>query len=241
MLVQALGNEDPAPKYYSNMMTIHKSPSVRQRRPRTASMALAVLALLSTSSLAQAQGAGANVTVRAGLGVPADEYQSNCGHSSLAYSLDVQGRGRFFPQVSLAHFAGSGGGDVLCLPVAPSAGRAAGGLRLEGATSAGIGAGARAGVGPVQIEGVAQAGVIAGRHGYGSTSDDARRHVLPQVGGQASLVLFHTVVFSASANWTRLSLKITPTDGSAASTRTSWSPLVAMQVGLRVGLGSSSR
>ena len=63
-------------------------------------IAVASAALLATAVFAiplKAQHS-AHVTARIGIASPSDAYQSNCGHSSLAYSLDVQGTRRLFPQ-----------------------------------------------------------------------------------------------------------------------------------------------
>ncbi len=184
-----------------------------------------------------AQSNGVRLSARGGFAAVDDAYQSNCGHSSLAFGVDVQGGGRLFPMASLDRFWGSGGGDVLCLPVAPSIGNAAGGLRLEGATRFGLGAGARAGSGAVQLEGALLGGVIAGRPGFDGRDRDGARRMLPQVGGQASLVLFRHIVLSATTSWTRLSLEVTPTGGGAVETRRSWSPMTTLQAGVRVGGG----
>lgn len=93
---------------------------------------VALLALCATSLGAQAR--GVETTLRTGIAVPSDDSQSNCGHSSIAFGFDVQGRRAIFPQFSFDHFSGSGGGDVLCLVAGPNGGTATGGLRLEGAT-----------------------------------------------------------------------------------------------------------
>jgi len=72
--------------------------------------------------------------------------------------VDIQGRRRLFPQLSLDHFTGSGGGDVACIPGGPESGILVGGLRLNGATRVGLGVGARVQRGPIQLEGAALAG-----------------------------------------------------------------------------------
>jgi len=196
-----------------------------------------VVTLMLLSAPLHAQTRGAYVSARAGIAVADDNYRSNCGHASLAFSVDVQGRRRLFPQVSFDHFAGAGGGDILCLPVSPSIGTGVGGLRLEGATRVGLGVGGRLGSGAVQLEGAVLSGVISGRRGFVGRDQDDSRRVSPHVGGQASLVLFRFVVLSAAANWTRLSLDVIPTSGGTAMTRTSWSPMTTWQIGVRVRAG----
>ena len=195
---------------------------------------VATCTLIFSSSLAQAQKTGANVTARTGIAIADDKYQSNCDHASLAFSLDVEGRGRVFPQIALDHFSGSGGGDILCGAMDPAVGTAVGGLRLDGATRVGLGVGARLGTGPLQLEGVVLSGIITGRQGFVARGQQDGRHVMPHVGGQVSLILFRFVVLSAATNWTRLSLDVIPPAGVPKITRATWSPMRTLQVGVRV-------
>lgn len=192
--------------------------------------------MVAASAPLGAQTGGVFVSARTGLATANANYQANCGHMSVALSLDVQGRRQVFPQISVDHFSGSGGGDKLCFAVAPTLGTAVGGLRLEGATRVGLGIGGRLGSGLVQLEGVALGGVVAGRRGH-APRDDQSRHVMPHVGGRASLVLLRFVVFSAATNWTRLSLDVTPIGGGTSRTQTSWSPMGTLQFGVRVPIG----
>lgn len=196
--------------------------------------AVATLALLAMPLSAQRPAVQA--TARAGIASPSDDYQVACGASSLALSLDVQGSGRWFPQLSLDHFTGSGGGDVACLPVLPSVGTGVGGLRLDGATRVGVGVGGRVGREMVQLEGAVVGGLITGRRGFEGSAPRNERRFLPHVGGQASVVLFRYAVVSAAVNWTRLTLNVTPAGGGTSRQRTSWSPLSTLQVGVRVPL-----
>ena len=195
---------------------------------------VATCTLIFSSSLAQAQKTGANVTARTGIAVADDKYQSNCDQVSLAYSLDVEGRGRVFPQFAVDHFSGSGGGDVLCGVLDPAVGTPGGGLRLDGATRVGLGVGARLGTGLLQLEGVVLSGIITGRQGFVARGQQDGRRVMPHVGGQVSLILFRFVVLSAATNWTRLSLDVIPPAGAPKITRATWSPMWTMQVGVRV-------
>jgi hypothetical protein len=181
-----------------------------------------------------AQSGGVHVTVRAGIASAADAYQSNCGQSSLAFGVDVQGKARFFPHATLEHFTGAGGGDVICIPVAPAGGTTVGGLRLDGATRLGFGVGARSAPRAVQLEGVVTAGVIAGRNGFADAAESNRRRVRPHVGGHASLVVARFIVASAAMRWTRLTLDAVSPAGTTARLRTEWSPMVALQIGVRV-------
>lgn len=195
--------------------------------------ALALLALSAASLGAQTRGVEA--TLRTGFAVPRDDSQSNCGHFSLAFGFDVQGRRAIFPQFSFDHFSGSGGGDVLCFPVAPNTGTAEGGLRLEGATRAGVGVGARAGDRYVQFEAAVLGGLISARRGFVQGQAHGDRRVMPHVGGQVSLVLFRYVVLSAASSWSRMSLTVTAPDGVMAK-RTYWSPITTGQFGARFPL-----
>lgn len=179
-----------------------------------------------------AQRAPVRVSAHGGLAVPADAYQSNCGHVSLAYGVNVQGRGRFFPQASVDHFVGSGGGDILCLPLSPDGTHMVGGLRIENATRIGLGGGARWGQGALQLEGVALGGVMVGRRGFTRDASDRTRVVVPHVSVQSNLVLLRHVVLSGTASWARLVRE--PDSGSGAEARTTmWKPLVTLQGGLR--------
>ncbi len=206
-------------------------------KPAVAVMcALTSLALLATPLLAQRP--GVHASARVGLAVPSEDYDASCGDPSLALSVDVQGKGRLFPQLSLDRFTGSGGGgDDLCFPVLPSVGTAVGGFRLDGATRVGLGAGARLGAGIVRLEGVALGGFVTGRRGFRGADTNDERAVLPHVGGQAALVLFRSLVLSGSVHWTRLSMAITPVGNGRVTTRRTWSPRSTMQVGARVSFG----
>ena len=198
--------------------------------------ALTSLALLATPLLAQRP--GVQVSARVGLAVPSEDYDASCGDPSLALSVDVQGKGRLFPQLSLDRFTGSGGGgDDVCIPVLPSVGTAVGGFRLDGATRVGLGAGARLGAGIVQLEGAALGGFVTGRRGFSGAGTDDERAVLPHVGAQAAIVLARHLVLSGAVHWTRLALAITPVGGGRATTRRRWSPMSTMQIGARVGFG----
>lgn len=198
--------------------------------------ALTIVALHATPLIAQMP--GINATARFGLAVPSDDYASDCGDPSLALSVDVQGKHRVFPQLSLDHFTGSGGGgDDLCIPVLPNVGRGVGGLRLDGATRVGLGAGARIGHGWLQLEGAVLGGFVAGRRGFDDAGINSRRAVLPHVGGQTAIVLFRHVVLSGAVHWTRLSLNVIPVGGGSVTTRRNWSPMSTTQIGARVTFG----
>jgi hypothetical protein len=204
-------------------------------------IAVASAALLATAMFAiplKAQHS-AHVTARIGIASPSDAYQSNCGHSSLAYSLDVQGTRRLFPQFSLDHLSGSGGGDVLCLPRSAMNGTTVGGLRLDGATRLGIGAGARAGNRFVQVEGAVLAGLMTGRRGFTAGAEDDPRRWVPNVGIQASMVLLRYVVLSSTLHRARLPMEHRPASGAPSMTSHSWSPMATVQIGARIRLGSN--
>ncbi len=194
--------------------------------------ALALVALLSTPLIAQLPDITASA--RLGLGIPNDDYDPTCGDPSLAFSLDVQGTRRVFPQLSLDHFSGSGGGDDLCIPVLPDIGTGVGRLQLEGATRLGLGVGARLGTGMAQLEGVLRGGLITGRRGFAEEGSEADRTVLPHIGAQVNAVFFRYTMLSFSMHQTRLPLTIIPADGGPATTRRKWSPMVTMQFGVRV-------
>lgn len=220
--------------YFSPRRRSHAS---RRGAATAATLLPALLVLCLSAAPVRAQMPALNVTARAGLGIPSDEYQSNCGHISAAYSVELQGRGRVFPQVSLDHFAGSGGVDKACVPVDPSVGTARGGLRVEGATRIGAGVGARIGGPRVQLEGLLSGGVVSGRYGFSTLGAADGRTTVPHVGGQVALVLYRYLVLSAAAHWTRLSLDVTPSAGGAVTTQRSWSPMSTLQVGARLPLG----
>lgn len=199
--------------------------------------ACAAVMLLALGAPAEAQ-VRPNLTLRYGMAGPDDAYQSNCGHYSMAFSVDAQGGGRIFPQVGFDRHIGSGGGDVACLGPDESQFRYVGGARLENSTRATLGVGARLGDGKAQLEGVLRAGVLHARPGFlqprGANDKAAFK---PLVGGQASAVLFHAAVLSLAMQWTRLSFETTPLNGGPSTTRTDWAPLLTLQFGLRLPIG----
>ncbi len=198
---------------------------------------IALTAFTLLAAPLDAQLPGVNASARLGIASPSDDYQSNCGHTSLAFSLDVQGKRRLFPQLSVDHFYGSGGGDVKCVPAPSEVATVVGGLRIERATRVGLGAGARVGRGIVQLEGAVLGGFVVGRGGFGAAGLDNPRRVLPHVGGQAAVVLFRYAVLSAAFHYTRLSLDVLPVGGGPSTTRTNWSPMTTLQVGARIPVG----
>lgn len=198
--------------------------------------AFAAALLLAGSAPAEAQ-VRPNLTLRHGIAVPDDAYQSNCGHSSLAFAVDAQGGGRIFPQVGFDRHIGSGGGDVACLGADESQFRYVGGARLENSTRATLGVGARLGDGKAQLEGVLRAGVLHARPGFQPRGANGKAAFKPLVGGQASAVLFHAAVLSLAMQWTRLRFETTPLAGGPSTTRTDWAPLLTLQFGLRLPIG----
>lgn len=203
---------------------------------KVALLATTLIGVFASAVPARAQIPEMHVTARAGLGMPSDDYQSNCGAVSAAYTVDLQGRGRLFPQLSLGHFAGSGGGDVACIPVDPSVGTARGGLRLDGATSVGVGAGARIGGPRLHLEGIVSGGILSGRYGFFASGAEGNRATRPQAGGQVALVVYRYIVLSAAVHWTRLSIVVTPLSVGTATTEQYWSPISTLQVGVRLPL-----
>lgn len=197
--------------------------------------ACAAALLLAMGAPAEAQ-VRPNLTLRHGIAVPDDAYQSNCGHSSLAFAVDAQGGGRIFPQVGFDRHIGSGGGDVACLGADNSQFRYVGGARLENSTRVTLGVGARLGDGKAQLEGVLRAGVLHARPGFQPRGANGKADFKPLVGGQASAVLFHALVLSTTMQWTRLSFETTPLAGGPSTTRTDWAPLLTLQFGLRLPL-----
>ena len=204
---------------------------------RCAALVGAATTLVLHSTPLSAQIPSLQATASVGVAIPSDDYQSACDASSIALSVEVQGRGRWFPQVSLDYFTGSGGADVACIPVLPSVGTGVGGLRLDGATRLGVGAGGRIGGNRLLLEGALLAGLISGRRGFDGATDSDSRRGLPHVGVQAAVVLFRYAELSAAVNWTRLSLDVTPAAGGASSRQTSWSPMTTLQLGVRVPVG----
>jgi hypothetical protein len=198
----------------------------------------ALLAIVVAAPLS-AQQRPVSVTGRFGLVGASDDYQNNCGHSSLAVGLDARGAGRVFPVVNVDHFFGSGGGDVLCLRAIDVPSQVTGGLRLERTTRAHVGVGSYIGNRYVRLEGTARGGVAFGRPGVTlealqPVANDASARLLPQVGGDVSLVLLRYVVVSTAFDWTRLPSEVTPIAGGATQTSHTWSRMTSLQVGLRV-------
>jgi hypothetical protein len=205
-------------------------------RLRTEWLACAAVLLLAGSAPGSAQ-VRPNLTLRYGIAVPDDAYQSNCGHSSLAFAVDAQGGGRIFPQLGVERHIGSGGGDVACLGTDGSRFTYTGGARLENSTRATLGVGGRLGDGRAQLEGVLRAGVLHARPGFQPRGANGKAAFTPLVGGQASAVVFHVAVLSFAMQWTRLSFETTPINGGPSTTRTDWAPLVTLQFGARLPIG----
>ncbi|MBL0938132.1 MAG: hypothetical protein IBJ03_04510 [Gemmatimonadaceae bacterium] len=192
-------------------------------------------ALLAVAVPLGAQDRGVSLTLRTGIAGPDDAYQSNCGHSSLAFSADLQGRRQLFPQLSIDHHSGSGGGDVGCIPAYPDT--AIGGLRLENSTRLSAGVGGRAGWRMAYIEGVLRGGFIVGTNGYTEnlrSDGSGERGFRPQVGGQVSAVFFRTIVLSGNLHWTRLTMDRTRANGGPTTTTTDWAPMTTVQIGVRI-------
>lgn len=210
-------------------------PILNAKRVRATWPAYAAALLLAGSAPAEAQ-VRPNLTLRHGIAVPDDAYQSNCGHSSVAFAVDAQGGGRIFPQLGFDRHIGSGGGDVACLGADDSQFRYVGGARLENSTRVTLGVGARLGDGKAQLEGVLRAGVLHARPGFQPRGANGKAAFKPLVGGQASAVLFHALVLSTTMQWTRLRFETTPLAGGPSTTRTDWAPLLTLQFGVRLPL-----
>lgn len=203
---------------------------------------LALLALGATMPLA-AQLRPVSVTGRFGIAGASDDYQTNCGHSSLAVGVDVRGAGRVFPVVNIDHFVGSGGGDVACYVLTDVPSRERGGLQLERATRLHIGAGSFVGGRIARLEGTVRGGAALGRPGVFTevglpvqrTDATNEARLLPQVGGDVSLVLFRYAVVAMAFDWTRLPREVTPLAGGPTITTHAWSRMTTVQFGVRVG------
>jgi hypothetical protein len=204
---------------------------------------LLTLLVMSSAMPLAAQLRPVSVTGRFGLVGASDDYQTNCGHSSIAVGVDVRGAGRVFPVVNADHFVGSGGGDVACLIRTDGPSRVRGGLQLERTTRLHIGAGSFVGNRFVRLEGTVRGGAALGRPGVfidaglpiqrEHATGEAR--LLPQVGGDVSLVLFRYAVIAMAFDWTRLSSEVTPLAGGATVTSKAWSRMTSVQFGVRVG------
>ena len=218
----------------SSIMRNRLMPNAHRLRANWLSCAAPLLLAGTTEAKAQVR---PNLTLRYGIAVPDDAYQSNCGHSSLAFAVDAQGGGRIFPQLGFDRHIGSGGGDVACLGTDGSRFTYEGGARLEHSTRATLGVGGRLGDGKAQLEGVLRAGVLHARPGYQPRGENGRATFRPLVGGQASAVMFHVAVLSFAMQWTRLSFETTPINGGPSTTRTDWAPLVTLQFGARLPIG----
>lgn len=195
-----------------------------------------LLVVVGSATPLHAQWPALLVTGRAGLGIPSDNYQAACGGVSAAYTVDVQGRGRVFPHLSLDRFAGSGGAEVACIPTEFSAGAVRGGVQVDGATRVAIGAGLRLGGARIQLEGSVLGGAMFGQYGFLSPGAQSAQTRVPHMGGQLALVVYRYIVLSASAHWTRIAIELTPPEGQPFNTRSSWSPMSTMQVGVRIPL-----
>ena len=216
-------------------------PTSTTLRTRCATL-FALLAMGATKPLA-AQLRPVSVTGRFGIVGASDDYQTNCGHSSLAVGIDVRGAGRVFPVVNVDHFVGSGGGDVACYVLTDVPSRERGGLQLERATRLQIGAGSFVGGRVARLEGTVRGGAARGRPGVFTerglpvqrtdAANEAR--LLPQVGGEVSLVLFRYAVIAMAFDWTRLPREVTPLASGPTITSHTWSRMTSLQAGIRVG------
>jgi hypothetical protein len=186
--------------------------------------------MLTHAAPAAAQSRRPLVSVRGGFLGSSDAYQSNCGHSSLSLGAEVRGRGAIFPWASADRGVGSGGGDVLCLSVAPDGQPIprVGGLRLEGATMLSVGAGWQSPPKLVQVEGTVGAGLMIGQPGFGESSS---REVRPRLVGSVGVVLLRHLVFSLELGRTQLSFR----DGAAGNVvrSTRWENNGSGRIGLR--------
>lgn len=166
---------------------------------------------------------------------PENGFQSGCGSSSAALSLDVQRGGHFFPQASLDTFRGSGLGGTYCDAIPGSSIAARGGLQIDRALRVGLGYGVRGGDRNMHVEGVLLSGVVTGLEGF--DPQHKRRHrTMPHVTGQATVVMARFVAASITSSWTRLSVEAGPTDDGLLITRNYWAKVVSFQFGLRVPL-----
>jgi hypothetical protein len=186
--------------------------------------------MLTRAAPAAAQSGRPLVSVRGGFLGSSDAYQSNCGHSSLSIGAEVRGRGSFFPWVSADRGVGSGGGDVLCLALAPNGESIprVGGLQLEGSTMLSVGAGWQSPPAVVQVEGLVGGGLMIGEPGFGEASS---REVRPRVVGSVGLVLLRHLVFSLELGHTQLSFRDGAPGNVVRSTR--WESNGAGRIGLR--------
>lgn len=191
--------------------------------------------VLATSMAAPvaAQDTGVNATIRVGIATADDDYAATCGAESIAYSIDVQGRRRWFPQLTVDKFSGSGGATTAC----SFEGVIGGGLQLDGATRIGVGTGTRVGNRWVILEGAVLAGLITGRRGFTLPQAGAKRVALPHVGGQLRVVFFRYAVIAGTYHRVRLTFDGDPVGRSSATARQRWSPMYTWQIGARVPLG----
>lgn len=211
-------------------------PILNARRVRARWPACAGMLLLAFSAPAEAQ-ERPNLTLRLGKVVPDEAYQSNCGHTSRAFAVDVQGGGRVFPQLGFDRHVTASGVGLACVRANPTAVTYVGGARLEGSTRATLGVGARSGDEDAYLEGVLRAGVLHARPGYEPIGANGKPTYNPLVGGQASVVLFHTVALSTAIQWTRLRFGVTPLNGDPSFTDTDWARMVTLQFGARLPIG----
>lgn len=191
--------------------------------------------LLLLPAALRAQSPRATLTGRFGLASPEDGFQSGCGSSSAALSLDLQRGGHFFPQASLDTFRGSGLGGTGCAAIPGSRIAAHGGLQIDRALRVGLGYGVRGGDRNMHVEGVLLSGVVTGLEGF--DPQHKRRHrTMPHITGQATVVMARYVVASITSSWTRLTVEAGPTDAGLLITQNYWAKLLSLQFGLRVPL-----
>jgi hypothetical protein len=194
----------------------------------------AVTVVLASPRL-QAQTIPVQVSGRFGLAFVPARYHASCLNPYLAYSLEVQGRKRVFPQLSAEYFGGNGGRRDVCVLLDPSIGTTTGGLQLEHSGRIGLGLGIRS---PhlkfFQAEGVLRAGIASGRQGYRQAGTTSARNTLPHAGGQITAIVFRSVVLSTSLHWSRLTYDTKLVGSAAVESRSSWLPIVTSQIGLRL-------
>ena len=202
---------------------------------KTGRLPCATAALLLLAHPLSAQLPAVNVTARFGIAIPVGAYERNCEGETGTFSLEVSGRRRVFPQLTVDKFSGTGGAMVGCDPGQTTVG----GLRLDGATRVGLGGGVGIGGRWVGIEGAVLGAFITGRRGFPASPSDVERVVLPQVGGQATIILFRYAVLTDAYHRTRLTRETATVTGSVETRRT-WSLIYTWQFGVRVPLGPAS-
>ena len=184
-----------------------------------------------------------------GIASPADDYQSNCGHSHFLLGVQARTRGAWFAALSADVYGPGMGSDLGCAFDRRGEGTVtyvSGGLDMGSADRLGAGVGRAVDLGPVALQGTVGAALFRGRPGYDEHTEVTSARILPWIGGVASARLLGVVEIAWEQGWTRLRYREetyavaqewgTPSPGATPTTTRDlvrWSDLGALTVGIR--------